>query len=69
MVVWGEGWVEEIVWNGQVHPAIFKMDNKQGPIVERRELCLMSCGSLGGRGVWGRMDTCKCMAQSICYST
>ena len=22
-------------------------------------------GSLGGRGVWGRMDTCVCMAESI----
>ena len=26
----------------------------------------MSCGSLHGRGVWGRMDTCVCMAESLC---
>ena len=26
------------------------------------ELCLMLCGSLDGRGVWGKMDTCVCMA-------
>ena len=26
----------------------------------------MLCGSLGGRGVWGRMDTCVCMAESLC---
>ena len=26
------------------------------------------CGSLDGRGVWGRMDTCICMAESLCYS-
>lgn len=26
---------------------------KQGPAVEHRELCSMSCGSLDGRGVWG----------------
>ena len=26
----------------------------------------MSCGSLDGRGVWGRMDTCICMAESLC---
>ena len=26
----------------------------------------MLCGSLDGRGVWGRMDTCKCMAESLC---
>ena len=33
-----------------------------------RELCSMLCGSLGGRGggVWGRMDTCMCMAESLC---
>ena len=26
----------------------------------------MLCGSLQGRGVWGRMDTCICMAESLC---
>ena len=25
----------------------------------------MSCGSLDGRGVWGRMDTCICRAESL----
>ena len=25
----------------------------------------MLCGSLDGRGVWGRMDTCVCMAESL----
>ena len=25
----------------------------------------MLCGSLRGRGVWGRMDTYMCMAESI----
>jgi len=28
------------------------------------ELCLMLCGSLDGRGVQGRMDTCVCVAES-----
>ena len=32
------------------------------------ELCSMLCGSLQGRGVWGRMDTCICMAESLCCS-
>ena len=32
------------------------------------ELCSMSCGSLDGRGVWGGMDTCLCVAQSLCLS-
>ena len=45
------------VWDGHVHTAIFKMDNQQGPTVQHRELCSVLCGSLDGRGVWGRMDT------------
>ena len=28
----------------------------------------MLCGSLDGRGVWGRMDTRICMAESLCCS-
>ena len=28
--------------------------------------CSVLCGSLDGRGVWGRMDTCLCMAESLC---
>ena len=28
-------------------------------------LCSMLCGSLDGRGVWGKMDTCICMAESL----
>ena len=27
----------------------------------------MLCGSLDWRGVLGRMDTCVCMAESLCY--
>ena len=29
------------------------------------ELDSMLCGSLDGRGVWGRMDTCICIADSL----
>ena len=28
----------------------------------------MLCGSLIGRGVWGRMDMCICMAESLSCS-
>ena len=28
----------------------------------------MLCGSMDGRGVWGEMDTCICMAETFCYS-
>ena len=27
----------------------------------------MLCGGLGGREIWGRMDTYTCMAKSLCY--
>ena len=30
-----------------------------------RELCSMLCGSLDGRDVWGRMDTCIFRAESL----
>ena len=53
------------VWDGHVHTAIFKMDNQQEPTVEHMKLCSMLCGNLDGRGVWGRMDTCICMAESL----
>ena len=29
------------------------------------ELSSMSCGSLDGKGVWGRMNTCICMAEPL----
>ena len=60
------------LWNSSkspkihVHTAIFKMENQQRPAGQNRELCSMFCGSLDGRGVWGRMDTCIWMAESLC---
>ena len=32
------------------------------------ELCSMFCAILDGSGVWRRMDTCICMAESLCCS-
>ena len=42
--------------NGHAYTAIFKMDNQQGPTLWHMELCSVLCGSLNGRGVWGRRD-------------
>ena len=53
------------VWDGHGHIAVFNMENQQGPTAQHRELCSVLCGSLDGRGVWGRMDTCICMAESL----
>ena len=60
---WGRN--NQGIWNGHVHTATFKMGNQQGSTVQPRELHSVLCGSLDGRGVWGRMDTCICMAESI----
>ena len=47
---------------------LFEMDDQQGLPIEHRELCSVLRGSLGGRGVWERMDTCVSMAESLSYS-
>ena len=53
------------VWDGHIHTAIFKMDKRQGPTVEHKELHSVLCGSRDGRGIQGRMGTCICMAESF----
>ena len=46
------------VWDGQVHTAIFKMDNQQGPTMKNMELGSMLYSSLD----W---YICICMAESL----
>ena len=53
------------VWDGYVHTAIFKMDNQQGLAVQYQEFCSMLYGSLDGREVQRRSDTCVCMAEPL----
>ena len=55
------------IWDQHEHAAVFKM-----------RLCIAQdllystgnssqlCGRLDGRRVWRRMDTCMCMAESLC---
>ena len=58
---WREGIVRELGMDMDTL-LYLKMDNEQGPT----DHIAQYCGSLGGRrGVWGRMDTCMCMAESI----
>ena len=44
---------------------IKKQMNQQGPTVQHRQLCSGLCGSMDGRGIWGRMDTSIYMAESL----
>ena len=41
------------------------MGNQQEATVEHMELYSMLCANLDGKGVWRRMDTCICMAESL----
>ena len=52
-------------WDGHVQSAVFKMDSQQGHVVPHMELCSWICGILDERGVWGPMDTCVFMAESL----
>ena len=51
---------------GMVMYSVSKMDHQRGPTVWHRELCWRPCGSLDGRGVWGRRDACVRVAESLC---
>ena len=48
--------------------ATFKVDNQQGPTVNRIELCSALCGDLNRRGVWKGMDTCICITEFLHHS-
>ena len=63
---WGEGIVREFGINTYTLLYLKWITNKDLP--QHRELCSMLCGSLGGKGVWGRMDTCICMAEPLSCS-
>ena len=41
------------VWDGQVHPVVFKMDKQQGHTVLHGVLCSMLYGSVDGREFGG----------------
>ena len=53
------------VWEGRTHTDIFKMDNQKGRTVQHMELCSILSGSLDGRRVQGRMETCIYIAESL----
>ena len=63
----GEALIREFGMDN-VHTAVFKTHNQQGPTVWHMELYSMLCGSLDVRGVCGRMDTCICMAEFLLCS-
>ena len=50
---------------GKVHTAILKMDNQQGTIIQHIEHYSVLCSNLDGRGLWGRIDTYICMAETL----
>ena len=57
---WEEGTVQEIGINMYTLLYLKWITNKN-PLYSKR-----NSASLDGRGVWGRMNTCICMAESLC---
>ena len=51
------------IWGGHVQTAVFKMELDS---TWNSTQCCVSAWM--GAGVWGRMDTCICMAESLCCS-
>ena len=54
------------VWDGNVHIAIFKIDNQRGSTTQHRERCSKFCSNLNGKRIWKRTDTCVCITESLC---
>ena len=61
----GEGIVRKLEMDMDGRTALFKMDNQPSPTTKHEGLCSVSRGSLDGRGVWGRVDMCACLAESL----
>jgi len=64
----GEGWKEGRVrkFGTDMYTLLYLKWITSKDLLLDRELFLMFCGSLDGRGVQGRMDTCICIAESLC---
>ena len=48
-----------------MHTAMFRVQNQEEPTVTAHGTLLRVMRQLDGRGVWGRMDTCIGMAESL----
>ena len=59
-----KGQLESLRWTC-THTAVCKMDSHKDLPYSTRN-CSVLCGSLDGRGVWGRKDTWIYMAESFC---
>ena len=64
----GEGWREGIVREFAIDMYTLlhlkRITNKD--LLYSTGNSAQCCGSLDGRGVWGRMDTCMCMVELLC---
>ena len=55
------------VWDGDMHTAIFKIDNQQGPTVQYRELCSISVITSVGKEFGKEQIHEICITQLPCY--
>ena len=65
---WGKGVVRE--FGIDMYPLLYlKWITDKGLLLHSTRDCSMLHGSLDGRGVWGRKDTCICMAELLCCAS
>ena len=66
----GKGWREGIVkqFGMDMYTLLYLKWVTSEDLLYSTGNCLMLCGSLDARGIWGRMDTCICRAESLCCS-
>ena len=53
------------IGDGQVHTAVFKMDNQHGSTVQHKEICSKLRGSLDRKEVWRRVKTHLCITELL----
>ena len=63
----GEGWGERVVQGFEMdrYTVLYLKWITNKGLLYSTDNCSMLCGCLDGSRVWGRMDTCICMAESL----
>ena len=63
-----EGRDSQGVWDGHVHTVILKIETDKDLLYSTGNSAQCYVADWMGGEFWGRMDTCICMAQSLCCS-
>ena len=68
MVTRGKGWGKGIDWEFGIdmYTLLYLTWITNKDLLDSTRNCSVLCGGKDRRGVWGRMDTCICMAELLC---